>query len=67
MIGMFQWQSTLLNLSSFMIISVYACFAASYYALIPDVIPDFIAWTIALGSVIVSVTLRHLACTVRIE
>ncbi|MBK9388870.1 MAG: DUF4271 domain-containing protein [Bacteroidetes bacterium] len=63
MIGMFQWQSTLLNLSSFMIISVYACFAASYYALIPDVIPDFIAWIIALGSVIVSVTLRHLACT----
>jgi len=61
--GMFQWQSTLMNLSSFMIISVYACFAASYYELIPDTIPDFVAWAIALGSIIVSVTLRHLACT----
>ncbi len=62
MLGMFQWQSTLLNLSSFMIISVFACFAASYYSLIPDSISGFSGWFIALGSVIASVTLRHLTC-----
>jgi hypothetical protein len=63
MLGMFQWQSTLLNLCSFMIISVYACFAASYYELIPDNITDFTAWGIVLGSIILSVTLRHIVCT----
>ena len=64
LIGMFQWQSTLLNLSSFMIISVYACFTALYYEVIPNGIHDFAAWAIVLGFIIVSVTLRHIVCTI---
>jgi hypothetical protein len=64
LIGMFQWQSTVLNLSSFMIISVYACFTASYFDAIPYGITDFAVWSIALGLIIVSVTLRHIVCTI---
>jgi hypothetical protein len=64
LLGMFQWQSTVLNLSSFMIISVYACFTASYFDVIPNGINDFAVWSIALGLIIVSVTLRHIACTI---
>jgi hypothetical protein len=62
--GMFQWQSTVLNLSTFMIISVYACFTASYFDFIPYGINDFALWSIALGFIIVSITLRHIACTI---
>jgi hypothetical protein len=64
LLGMFQWQSTVLNLSSFMIISVYACFTASYFNAIPYGIHDFAVWSIALGLIIISVTLRHFVCTI---
>ncbi|MBI5009909.1 MAG: DUF4271 domain-containing protein [Bacteroidia bacterium] len=64
LIGMFQWQSTLLNLSSFMIISVYACFTALYYDVIPQGFQNFVVWSIILGFIIVSVTLRHIVCII---
>ncbi|HUX96069.1 MAG TPA: DUF4271 domain-containing protein [Bacteroidales bacterium] len=62
MMGIFQWQTTILNLSSFMVIALYSCFAASYFHIIPDGITYFLAWLIALGVIIVSVTLRHIVC-----
>lgn len=60
--GIFQWQTTILNLSSFMVIALFALFAASYYQLIPAALTDFLGWLITLGIIIVAVTLRHIVC-----
>jgi hypothetical protein len=60
--GIFQWQSTILNLSSFLIIGVFAYFAVSYYEMIPRGIPGFVVWLIISGVIIISLTLRHIVC-----
>ena len=62
MMGIFQWQSTVLNLSSFIIIGLFVYFAADYYKLIPPAIPGILFWLISLGTIIAAVTLRHLVC-----
>jgi hypothetical protein len=60
--GLFQWQSTILNLYSFLIISLFGFAAASYYQLIPSSVPGIIVWLISLGILISAVTLRHTVC-----
>jgi len=62
--GIFQWQSTVLNLASFIVIALFGYFASEYYGIIPELIPGFAAWLIILGIIIISVTIRHLVCIV---
>jgi len=59
---LFHWQSTLLNLISFLIIALFAYFAASYYNFIPSGISSIFFWLISLGTIISAVTLRHIVC-----
>jgi len=59
---LFHWQSTLLNLISFLIIALFIYFVASYYNLIPSGISSLFFWLISLGAIIPVVTLRHIVC-----
>jgi Domain of unknown function (DUF4271) len=60
--GLFQWQSTIMNLSSFLIIGLFGYSAASYYDFIPAGFKGISIWLIALGIISVAIALRHLAC-----
>ncbi|HAM11264.1 MAG: hypothetical protein A2X05_09055 [Bacteroidetes bacterium GWE2_41_25] len=62
--GIFQWQTTILNLSSFFIIALYSYFAAKYFSLIPPQISEVVVWLIALAAIIIAVTVRHVICIV---
>jgi len=60
--GLFQWQSTFMNLSSFLIIGLFGYLAASFYEFIPVGFKGFTIWLIALGIISLAITLRHLVC-----
>ena len=62
--GIFQWQSTIHNLISFLIISLFTYYAASYYAITPFGISGIIMWLLCLFTIIVSVTIRHFICEI---
>jgi hypothetical protein len=62
--GLFQWQSTILNLSSFLITGLFGYLAAAYYNFIPAGFRGFIIWLIALGIISLAITLRHLVCVI---
>jgi len=62
--GLFHWQSTILNLISFLIIGLFAYCAASYYNFMPSGIRGIIFWLISLGIIISAVTLRHIVCVI---
>jgi hypothetical protein len=61
---LFQWQSTLLNLISFMNIALFACYAAFFYGVNPRGISGFLFWLISFGVIIVLITLRHFICVI---
>jgi len=60
--GIFQWQSTVLNFSSFVVISLFAYFAVSYFSIIPENTSGIMAWLVALLVVVAALTLRHIVC-----
>ena len=61
---LFQWQSTVMNLSAFLSISMFIYLALRYFeATIPG-IGYFLNWLISLGGVILIVTLRHIICNI---
>ncbi len=62
--ALFQWESTLKNLISFLIFGLFAYYAASYYGYMPSRISGFFFWLIAVTVVISAVTARHLVCIV---
>jgi hypothetical protein len=62
--GIFNWQSTILNLASFLIIALFASFAATFYNLIPPGFHDILFWLISLGIIIIAITLRHFTCII---
>ncbi|MCX6325616.1 MAG: DUF4271 domain-containing protein [Bacteroidia bacterium] len=62
--GLFHWQSTILNLISFLIIGLFAFCASLFYDFIPSGISGIIFWLISLGIIISSVTLRHIVCLI---
>jgi len=57
--GIFQWKSTIINLSSFLIIGLFVYYAALYYELSPPDVEGYIVWLIALGTIIIALTMRH--------
>jgi hypothetical protein len=61
---LFHWQSTLLNLISFINIALFSYCTASYYDLIPNNISGFLFWLIALGVIVAAVSSRHILCEV---
>jgi len=62
--SLFNWQSTILNLISFMIFGLFGFCAATWYDIIPEGMPDILVWFILFCFVIVVVTLRHLTCLI---
>ncbi len=62
--GLFMWQSTILNLISFLVLGLFGYTAASYYGLIPAGISNIVIWLISVGVIITAVTLRHFVCLV---
>jgi len=62
--GLFHWQSTILNLVSFLIIGLFVYSAASYYDFIPAGFKGITIWLIALGIISSAVTLRHITCVI---
>jgi hypothetical protein len=62
--GLFQWQSTILNLSSFLIIGLFGYLAASYYEFIPSGFKGFMIWLIVIGIISSAITLRHIVCVI---
>jgi Domain of unknown function (DUF4271) len=62
--GLFHWQSTILNLISFLVIGLFGYSAASFYNLIPIGFKGIILWLIAFGVISVAITLRHIACVI---
>ncbi len=61
---LFHWQTTLLNLMSFLVISLFVYQAASVQSAIPRGIPGTVFWLICLGIIITALTLRHFVCIV---
>lgn len=62
--GLFMWQSTILNLISFLILGLFSYTAASYYGLRPAGLSNIVIWLISVGVIITAVTLRHFVCLV---
>jgi hypothetical protein len=62
--GLFQWQSTLFNLASFINISIFAFLTALRYDLIPADGKRTVYWLISIGIIISALTLRHLMCII---
>jgi len=62
--GLFYWQSTIINLVSFLIIGLFCYSAAAHFNLIPSGSSGIIIWLIAIGIISLAVTLRHLACII---
>jgi hypothetical protein len=62
--ALFQWQSTLLNLSSFISLSIFCYLALRQYDIEIPRVNHFATWLICFTSVISVVTLRHIVCNI---
>jgi hypothetical protein len=60
--ALLHWQSTVLNLVSFLIIGLFGYSAVAYYELIPEGFKGVIIWLIIMGIISSAVTLRHITC-----
>jgi hypothetical protein len=64
MVSLFNWQSTLFNLASFINISLFAFYTILWYNVIPIEQKSIIYWLISLFIVISALTLRHFICII---
>jgi hypothetical protein len=62
--GLFYWQSTILNLVSFIVIALFGYSAASFYNIIPEGVSGLFSWLVVLVIISAAVTLRHFTCIV---
>jgi hypothetical protein len=62
--GLFHWQSTILNLISFLIIGLFGYSVVAFYDVIPSGIRGIVNWLIAFGIITAAVTARHLICVI---
>jgi hypothetical protein len=62
--GLFHWQSTILNLISFLIIGLFGYSVAAFYNVIPNGSKGIVNWLIVLGIVSSAVTIRHIVCVI---
>ncbi len=61
---LFHWQSTLLNLMAFFIISLFAYQAVTIQGGMPGGITDVLFWSVCLLIIIAALTARHIICSV---
>lgn len=59
---LYQWQSTLLNLSAFTSVSLFCYLLMKHYNVSIPGVNGLMTWLILFGAVIVVVTLRHIVC-----
>ncbi|MDR2886569.1 MAG: DUF4271 domain-containing protein [Bacteroidales bacterium] len=59
---LFQWKSMLLNVSSFLIIAIFASFAISYGNIMPGSLTGFKTWIFSAGVISAAFALRHIVC-----
>jgi hypothetical protein len=62
--NLFQWQSTLLNLASFINISLFAFFTATWFDILPESGNPAVYWLISFAIILSAVTARHLVCII---
>jgi hypothetical protein len=62
--GLFNWQSTILNLASFLVISLFTYCLAIFYGFIPSGTIGISGYLISLSIIISAVTLRHIVCLI---
>ena len=62
--GIFNLESTIKNLISFLILGLFGYFAASYNNIIPSTVTGILFWLISVLVVIMAVTLRHIVCII---
>jgi hypothetical protein len=62
--GLFHWQSTLVNLVSFLNIGLFIYFIQKYYNLIQVSFPQIFLWFSFFILVIIAITLRHFICII---
>ncbi|MBA4321865.1 MAG: hypothetical protein C0408_03510 [Odoribacter sp.] len=62
--SLYQWQSTLFNLASFLNIGLFVSLTAVWYNVLPSNGKSFIYWMISSGIVIAALTLRHFVCII---
>ncbi len=58
--GIFHWQSTILNLISFLIISLFLYSSAVWYGALPEGFHGITFWLLLTGVIISAVTIRHI-------
>lgn len=63
-IGLFHWQSTILNLISFFIISLFSYYLATFYEFIPQGFSGLAFWSVSLITIVILFTLRNAVCVV---
>jgi hypothetical protein len=61
---LFHWQTTLLNLMSFLIISMFAYQSVTLSGLIPEGLSGVLFWLISLAVIIAGLTTRHFICAI---
>jgi hypothetical protein len=61
---LFQWQSTILNLSSFLTISLFGYLLLKHFSAGIEGIGGFLTWLICFGVVTSGITLRHFVCMI---
>jgi len=62
--GLFYWQSTILNLVSFIVIALFGYSAAAFYNIIPEGVSALFSWLVVLVTISAAVTLRHFTCII---
>jgi hypothetical protein len=62
--GLFHWQSTLINLASFLNIGLFIYFIQRYYNLIQIPLPQIVIWFSLFLLVIAVITSRHFVCLI---
>lgn len=58
------WQSTLLNLSAFMVLALFIYSSAQSYSVMPEGMSPLLFWLAALGAIVTAITLRHMICLI---
>jgi len=57
--GLFNWQTTILNLVSFSVLGLFAFTASVYFGIVPSSVSGLVFWLICLGIISLAVTFRH--------
>jgi hypothetical protein len=60
----FQWQSSLMNLSAFISISLFSYLMLLHYDISVPGVSKVVTWLFCFGAVITAVTLRHFVCNI---